>query len=153
METTRGGRQVQGFPSASGWFLPGRMADQGFMPSMPLCTHLGCQVLWDPTRNRFRCPCHGSEFSADGRNLVGPAVRPLIRYRLSLRTDGQLVVELAAPLDVSTSQTDPRVVVVVPDEVFKVAYLTAPEIIRKACKAYRPAKQHLDRSLSPLVRR
>jgi cytochrome b6-f complex iron-sulfur subunit len=82
------------------------------------CTHLGCQVLWDPTRNRFRCPCHGSEFSADGRNLVGPAVRPLIRYRLSLRTDGQLVVELAAPLDVSTSQTDPPgSFVVVPDEV------------------------------------
>ncbi|AFY76419.1 Rieske Fe-S protein [Pleurocapsa sp. PCC 7327] len=43
----------------------------------PVCTHLGCTVDWKSERNRFVCPCHGSEYDAMGRVEKGPAKRPL----------------------------------------------------------------------------
>ncbi len=77
-----------------------------------VCTHLGCTVraeaLSQPeTRevegqalrltHRFLCPCHGSRYEGDGRNVSGPAPRPLAWYRLLVAPDdGQLVVDLAA---------------------------------------------------------
>jgi Rieske Fe-S protein len=41
------------------------------------CTHLGCQVEWDAKGKKFRCPCHGGVYAADGRVLEGPPPRPL----------------------------------------------------------------------------
>lgn len=80
-----------------------------------VCTHLGCTVRAEalsrpeekmvegsPLRltHRFLCPCHGSQYSGDGGNVSGPAPRPLTWYRLSVAPDdGQLVVDLAAPVD------------------------------------------------------
>jgi menaquinol-cytochrome c reductase iron-sulfur subunit len=80
-----------------------------------VCTHLGCTVraeaLSRPEEktvegqalrltHRFQCPCHGSQYSGDGGNLSGPAPRPLTWYRLSVAPDdGQLVVDLAAPVE------------------------------------------------------
>ena len=52
----------------------------------PTCTHLGCQVHWDGEGHRFRCPCHGGEYGADGRVLAGPPPRPL--KRIEVRVDG-----------------------------------------------------------------
>ena len=43
------------------------------------CTHLGCQVRWDASDTRFRCPCHGGVFDADGNVVEGPPPRPLDR--------------------------------------------------------------------------
>jgi cytochrome b6-f complex iron-sulfur subunit len=80
-----------------------------------VCTHLGCTVRAEalarpeektvggkPLRltHRFLCPCHGSKYSGDGGNVSGPAPRPLAWYSLSLAADdGQLVVDLAQPVD------------------------------------------------------
>ncbi len=80
-----------------------------------VCTHLGCTVRAEAlarpetrevggraTRmtHRFLCPCHGSDYAGDGTNLSGPAPRPLAWYRLSVAPDdGQLVVDLADPVD------------------------------------------------------
>lgn len=57
------------------------------------CTHRGCQP--EPFADRLVCPCHGSEFSATGEVLQGPADEPLTRYevvedgdRLIIRTEG-----------------------------------------------------------------
>jgi Rieske Fe-S protein len=50
------------------------------------CTHLGCQVLWDAPAKRFRCPCHGGVYDAEGRVIEGPPPRPL--DRLQARVDG-----------------------------------------------------------------
>jgi len=79
-----------------------------------VCTHLGCtvraealpqtvekQVEGRPLRltHRFLCPCHGSQYAGDGSNVSGPAPRPLAWYQLSTSLDdGQLVVDLAAPV-------------------------------------------------------
>ena len=41
------------------------------------CTHLGCQVRWDAAGKKFRCPCHGGVFAADGSVLEGPPPKPL----------------------------------------------------------------------------
>jgi menaquinol-cytochrome c reductase iron-sulfur subunit len=43
----------------------------------PICPHLGCRYNWDPLKNEFMCPCHGSIFSINGKVLGGPAPRPL----------------------------------------------------------------------------
>ncbi len=53
------------------------------------CTHLGCQAA--PDQERIRCPCHGSEYSMDGRVLQGPAERALTRYATSVEGDEILV--------------------------------------------------------------
>lgn len=80
-----------------------------------VCTHLGCTVRAEalshvevrdvggtPVKltHRFLCPCHGSRYEGDGRNVAGPAPRPLAWYALSVAPDdGQLVVDLAKPVD------------------------------------------------------
>lgn len=46
----------------------------------PKCTHLGCQLEWNPDELTWDCPCHGSRFSYDGTLLDAPAIDPLPRY-------------------------------------------------------------------------
>jgi len=57
------------------------------------CTHLGCVTLWQAAEQRFKCPCHGSGFYADGVNFEGPAPRALERCAIRLADDGQLEVD------------------------------------------------------------
>jgi cytochrome b6-f complex iron-sulfur subunit len=58
------------------------------------CTHLGCTVPWVPGEDQFVCPCHGSQFDQSGRNLSGPAPRPLDYMPLEIH-DGQVIVNTA----------------------------------------------------------
>jgi cytochrome b6-f complex iron-sulfur subunit len=63
------------------------------------CTHLGCTVKCAGAGlapGQFECPCHGSQFDAEGRVVVGPATRPLERARLTLDSDGRVVVDRVA---------------------------------------------------------
>ena len=47
-----------------------------------LCTHQGCKVDWKKSSNSLNCPCHGSEFAADGKVLTGPAQSPLPTFEV-----------------------------------------------------------------------
>lgn len=55
------------------------------------CTHLGCQVRWDAAATRFRCPCHGGVFDANGQVLEGPPPRPLDRVETRVESGAVLV--------------------------------------------------------------
>lgn len=39
------------------------------------CPHVGCQI--ERAESRFRCPCHDSDFDAQGRCLTGPSPRDM----------------------------------------------------------------------------
>ena len=50
----------------------------------PKCTHQGCDVKWVPGEKKYDCPCHDSEFSANGKVLKGPASAPLATYPVKI---------------------------------------------------------------------
>ncbi|MDP2645365.1 MAG: Rieske (2Fe-2S) protein [Desulfobacterales bacterium] len=58
-----------------------------------VCTHLGCTPNWIASRNKFKCPCHGSGFLRNGINIEGPAPRPLDRYKITLGDDGHIIID------------------------------------------------------------
>jgi menaquinol-cytochrome c reductase iron-sulfur subunit len=60
----------------------------------PQCTHLACAYHWEMEAGRFICPCHGSNFSIEGKVLVGPAARPLDRYLTKLVNNRLQIGEL-----------------------------------------------------------
>ncbi len=62
-----------------------RGRDNTWLALSAVCTHLGCLVA--PSGSGFRCPCHGSRFDATGRNVSGPAQRPLVRFPIERRGD------------------------------------------------------------------
>ncbi len=66
-----------------------RHGEERYSAVLTRCTHQGCQT--DPDQERIRCPCHGSEYSMDGRVLQGPAERALTRYAISIEGDEILV--------------------------------------------------------------
>lgn len=52
----------------------------GFRAFSASCTHLGCLVYWESSRQEFLCPCHAAVFDKDGGVVSGPAPSPLPRY-------------------------------------------------------------------------
>jgi len=72
--------------------------EEGFYALRAVCTHLGCIPNWSSSQKMFRCPCHGSTFAVGGRNLEGPAPRPLERYAIFLDDAGRIVVDTAIQL-------------------------------------------------------
>ncbi len=53
---------------------------QSYVIFSSICPHLGCRFEWNlpgAPKNRFACPCHGSQFSREGEKLAGPTPRGL----------------------------------------------------------------------------
>jgi menaquinol-cytochrome c reductase iron-sulfur subunit len=69
-----------------------RRSDSEVIVYSPVCPHLGCRYDWDPQDSLFKCPCHGSVFTIDGRVVAGPAPRPLDTLPAEVR-QGRLYVK------------------------------------------------------------
>lgn len=54
-----------------------RDADGVYHVVKPVCTHLGCDLVFNQGDTVWDCPCHGSRFDIDGTVLHGPACKPL----------------------------------------------------------------------------
>ena len=67
--------------------------DKGIYAIWSRCTHLGCTPNWFGAEGRFRCPCHGSNFNAQGDVIAGPAPKPLWRVAVDVTPDGDLVLD------------------------------------------------------------
>jgi nitrite reductase/ring-hydroxylating ferredoxin subunit len=51
-----------------------------------ICTHMGCTVA--PAGKELDCPCHGSVYdAATGKNISGPAPRPLAPFAVHVEGD------------------------------------------------------------------
>lgn len=64
---------------------------QGIAAISVVCTHLGCTV--NVTESGFDCPCHGSQYDADGIVTGGPAPRPLDWYQVAIAPNGELEID------------------------------------------------------------
>ncbi len=56
-----------------------RQGDDGVEAMWASCTHLGCEVSYDPEQDQWVCPCHGSLYNREGQPVLGPALSPLVR--------------------------------------------------------------------------
>jgi menaquinol-cytochrome c reductase iron-sulfur subunit len=52
-----------------------RLANGKCLVLSSICPHLGCNVSWQASSDRFFCPCHGSVFNSRGGHISGPAPR------------------------------------------------------------------------------
>ena len=60
------------------------------------CTHLGCVVKYNIEEGppHFSCNCHGSEYDINGKNIEGPAPRPLTPFRVILKESSILITKV-----------------------------------------------------------
>jgi len=68
-----------------------KRADNSVTAFAPNCPHLGCGYRWSAADNRFKCPCHGSEFDITGAVLGGPSPRALDSLEVKLEGERVLV--------------------------------------------------------------
>ena len=76
-ELPEAGASPVNFPKVKLWLSN---TEEGVMALYKVCTHLGCLYNWNSQEGKFICPCHGSQFEADGEYIQGPAPRSLDRF-------------------------------------------------------------------------
>jgi len=71
-----------------------RPSEDSYVGFSAVCTHMGCTVGFFQPALQFRCPCHGSIFSAvTGEVLQGPAAAPLPSIPIEKSADGTLLAD------------------------------------------------------------
>lgn len=58
------------------------------------CSHLGCLVRWNESKESFLCPCHGAVFDKTGAVVAGPPPEPLQKLEVKVE-NGLLYVKEA----------------------------------------------------------
>jgi cytochrome b6-f complex iron-sulfur subunit len=110
-ELPEAGSAPVNYPKVKVWLSN---TDNGVMALYKVCTHLGCLYNWRGLEGKFVCPCHGSQFTAAGDYIQGPAPRSLDRFAVQAIDPGS-----GAVLVESTDGT-PMPVPDNPDAVIKV---------------------------------
>ncbi len=49
----------------------------------PVCTHLGCELMWNSLEKTWDCPCHGSRFNYKGASIESPSIEHLQKLDLN----------------------------------------------------------------------
>lgn len=71
-----------------------RPSEATYVAFSAVCTHMGCTVGFFQPALQFRCPCHGSIYSAlTGEVLRGPATEPLPSIAITESPNGTLLVD------------------------------------------------------------
>jgi len=81
-------------PFKNGQFYLVRLDDGGLMALSLSCTHLGCSVAFDGSKNKFICPCHSSVFDIKGNVLNPPAPRAMDAYPVQI-SKGEILVNIS----------------------------------------------------------
>lgn len=68
-----------------------RVSETDFRALSGICTHQACTVEWDGS-TKYECPCHGSQFAADGTVMRGPAGTALRTFQTMLQGDQLTIV-------------------------------------------------------------
>jgi len=76
-ELPEAGTAPENMPAVKIWLSN---TEEGVVALYKVCTHLGCLYNWNNQEVKFICPCHGSEFQADGQYIRGPAPRSLDHF-------------------------------------------------------------------------
>lgn len=63
-------------------YLTNNNEEKEFKALSMICTHKQCTV--DPAGNVLVCPCHGAEFSNQGKVLGGPTNKDLSQYKVTI---------------------------------------------------------------------
>jgi Rieske Fe-S protein len=57
------------------------------------CTHLGCIVQWNESKDQFICPCHSGYYTREGEVVSGPPPHRLRQLAVKVQ-DGTLFAEI-----------------------------------------------------------
>ncbi|ACK64838.1 cyclic nucleotide-binding protein [Rippkaea orientalis PCC 8801] len=69
-----------------------------------VCTHLGCVVPWNASEGKFMCPCHGSQYNAEGKVVRGPAPLSLALAHANVTEDDKVVFTTWTETDFRTDE-------------------------------------------------
>lgn len=69
-----------------------------------VCTHLGCVVPWNASEDKFMCPCHGSQYNAEGKVVRGPAPLSLALVHAEVKEDDKIVFTNWTETDFRTNE-------------------------------------------------
>jgi Rieske Fe-S protein len=72
-----------------------RKSETEFKAVKTICTHKGCDVELEG--NKFVCPCHGSEYTIDGKVTEGPAKADLKTFETIFDSEkGTITIQMSA---------------------------------------------------------
>jgi len=66
-----------------------RKSDGATLVLTNTCSHMQCDVHFDPTLQQFLCPCHGGLYDVHGNNIGGPPPSPLPQWVHRFEQDSQ----------------------------------------------------------------
>ncbi|KAF6261920.1 cytochrome b6-f complex iron-sulfur subunit, chloroplastic [Scenedesmus sp. NREL 46B-D3] len=69
-----------------------------------VCTHLGCVVPWVSAENKFKCPCHGSQYDSTGKKIRGPAPLSLALAHTTIAEDDTVLFSTWTETDFRTNE-------------------------------------------------